>query len=283
MIGILIASLESLVKPAEDDAEKSAGTSISGSSASTADAGGPLESPNADAIKEVGSKDSELQTPSQEKDIEVVRPPSLSLDQARALPLTNAQERAQLVRKLRKCILLGALCGLLVAFSIGAAFLAVFYTQVNDLWSKAEELWEGIFNLIAVCLIVPMSLAILRLNSAKEKWSRKLSKSFDKSMKDKRGDGELPPVAELEGGAKAKKGRWARFNTMRSKPAWVLFFLPFVTTLREGLEGVIFIGGVSLGLPATSIPLPAVVGLAVGFAIGLLIWKGGPMVGQVRL
>lgn len=29
----------------------------------------------------------------------------------------------------------------------GAAFIAVFYTKVQDLWSKSEDLWEGMFGL----------------------------------------------------------------------------------------------------------------------------------------
>ena len=54
-----------------------------------------------------------------------------------------------------------------------------------------------------------------------------------------------------------------------------MFILPFITVLREGLEAVVFIGGVSLGLPATAIPLPTVCGLLAGFAVGYLIYRGG--------
>jgi len=61
-----------------------------------------------------------------------------------------------------------------------------------------------------------------------------------------------------------------------------LFTIPLITTLREGLEGVVFIGGVSLGLPATSIPLPAIIGLAVGLGIGWLIFRSGNIV-SVRI
>lgn len=40
-------------------------------------------------------------------------------------------------------------------------------------------------------------------------------------------------------------------------------------------EGVVFIGGVSLGLPATSIPLPAILGLATGLLCGFLVFRLG--------
>lgn len=66
-----------------------------------------------------------------------------------------------------------------------------------------------------------------------------------------------------------------------SKGTFTIFVIPFVTTLREGLEGVVYIGGVSLGLPAKSIPLPAIVGILVGLLIGIFLWKGGSF-GQIR-
>ena len=55
----------------------------------------------------------------------------------------------RLVRKLRIQIFAGALAGFLIALAIGAAFIAVWFTQASDLFGKAEELWEGIFDLIA--------------------------------------------------------------------------------------------------------------------------------------
>jgi hypothetical protein len=60
----------------------------------------------------------------------------------------KARER-RLIRKLRIMIFAGAGIGLIVALSIGAAFIAVFYTTLSDIWSKSEDLWEGIFSLIA--------------------------------------------------------------------------------------------------------------------------------------
>ena len=53
---------------------------------------------------------------------------------------------------------------------------------------------------------------------------------------------------------------------------WALLILPLITVLREGIEAVVFVGGVSLGQPATSIPLAAVVGIACGIVIGYLIY-----------
>ena len=54
-----------------------------------------------------------------------------------------------------------------------------------------------------------------------------------------------------------------------------MFILPFVTVLREGLEAVIFAGGVSLGYPASAFPLPVFMGVLAGSTVGFLIYKWG--------
>ena len=48
-----------------------------------------------------------------------------------------------------------------------------------------------------------------------------------------------------------------------------------LTSRREGLEAVVFIGGVGLGLPAASFPLAVICGLLAGIIIGFVIYKGG--------
>lgn len=53
-----------------------------------------------------------------------------------------------------------------------------------------------------------------------------------------------------------------------------MFVLPFVTVLREGLEAVVFVGGVGLSTPAKAFPIPVILGLLAGFLVGLLIYKG---------
>ncbi|KAG8708718.1 high-affinity iron permease [Ceratobasidium sp. 394] len=87
--------------------------------------------------------------------------------------------KRRLIRKMRIQVFAGAGLGLIVALAIGAAFIAVWFTKVVDLFSSAEELWEGIFNLIASILIFVMGLTMLRMDRAKEKWRIKLSDAFE--------------------------------------------------------------------------------------------------------
>ena len=94
-----------------------------------------------------------------------------------------------------------------------------------------------------------MGAALLRVSKLQDKWRVKLAKALDKE--------------NTNSGSRFK--RWCE--------KYAMFILPFATVLREGLEAVVFIGGVSLGLPATSFPIPVVVGLGGGCLIGFFIYK----------
>ena len=52
-----------------------------------------------------------------------------------------------------------------------------------------------------------------------------------------------------------------------------MFILPFITVLREGLEAIVFIAGVTFSSPASSVPLPVVTGLAGGSLVGYVIYR----------
>ena len=88
-----------------------------------------------------------------------------------------------------------------------------------------------------------------------EKWRVKLAKAI-----------EAPLGKSSEG-----RGRWDRFKRFAEK--YAMFFLPFITVLREGIEAIVFVTGVSFSAPATAFPLPVVVGLAVGIGVGYLLYK----------
>jgi high-affinity iron transporter len=110
--------------------------------------------------------------------------------------------------------------------------------------------------LIAAIIISIMGAALLRVSKLQTKWQVKLAKALEEKDKNK---------------GKAT----TRFKRFAEK--YAMFILPFVTVMREGLEAVVFIGGVSLGLPATSFPLAVVTGLGAGCLVGYLIYRGGNM------
>ncbi|KAJ3749606.1 Ftr1 protein [Lentinula detonsa] len=175
-------------------------------------------------------------------------PKAESPEEDLAVAADEEVQRRRLIRKLRIQIFAGAGIGLFIALAVGAAFIAVWFTQAANLWANTEELWEGIFDVIASLMIFVMGVSMLKMDRAKAKWRLKLQKAFD---------------GRTKGDKDGKAGKW------------VLLILPLITVVREGLEAVIFIGGVSLGQPATSIPIAAIVGLACGLIVGFLIYQFG--------
>ena len=53
---------------------------------------------------------------------------------------------------------------------------------------------------------------------------------------------------------------------------WQVFLLAFSTTLREGIESVIFLTGVSAGIDPRSIPIAGIVGIMLGLAVGIILY-----------
>jgi len=68
-------------------------------------------------------------------------------------------------------------------------------------------------------------------------------------------------------------GRRGAFKRFCEK--YCMFFVPFITVVREGLEAIVFIAGVSFSSPASAVPLAVVVGLIAGCAVGYILYKGG--------
>jgi high-affinity iron transporter len=91
-----------------------------------------------------------------------------------------------------------------------------------------------------------MGLAMLRISKLQQKWKVKISQV----MEERKTKGI---------GGKTRK--------------YAMFILPFITVLREGLEAVVFVGGVSLGEPASSFPLAVFCGLFCGITIGYFVYK----------
>ncbi|KAJ1748451.1 high-affinity iron permease [Coemansia sp. RSA 989] len=161
------------------------------------------------------------------------------------------------LKRARKHIWLGSLAGFLICLIIGVIFIAIFYTLSDDLWSKAENLWEGIFCLIAALMISLMGIGFLRSGRMQDKWRIKLGKAIEQDH--------------------TASAKWYQklFSREIFSARYLFFYLPFLTVLREGLEAVVFVGGVSLGISARSIPLPVIIGILCGSLVGFLIYRTG--------
>ncbi|KAL7912834.1 iron permease FTR1/Fip1/EfeU [Trichoderma velutinum] len=156
-------------------------------------------------------------------------------------------------KKLRAQIWIGVATGFLLCMIIGAALIGVFYTVGSNTWDKSEQYYEGAFSLVASVIITIMGAALLRIGKMQDKWRVKLAKAIESPIKFKSNRGWISQILEK----------------------YAMFFLPFITVLREGIEAVVFIAGVTFSAPAYAVPLPVVIGLLVGSAVGYLLYKGG--------
>jgi high-affinity iron transporter len=122
-----------------------------------------------------------------------------------------------------------------------------------DKWDVSEYNYEGAFSLFAAVIITIIGAALLRIGKMQEKWRVKLAAALE---------------APVNSGA---KGRWRWFKRFAEK--YAMFVLPFITVLREGIEAIIFVAGVSFSAPLTAVPLPVVIGLIAGAFVGYLLYK----------
>jgi high-affinity iron transporter len=134
--------------------------------------------------------------------------------------------------------------------------IGAFYGLGKNVFSKTEDLWEGIFCLLAAVIITIMGAALLRISKLRDKWRVKIAKALDANHQ-----------------SRAHQALGTRFKKWCER--YAMFVLPFITVLREGLEAVVFIGGVGIGMPASAFPLAVFTGILVGLLIGYIIYKGG--------
>lgn len=130
--------------------------------------------------------------------------------------------------------------------------IGAFYTLGKDNWATNEYNYEGAFALVASIIISVVGAALLRVGKMQEKWRVKLAKAVE------------APV--LSGGS---RNGWLK----RFAEKYAMFVLPFITVLREGIEAIVFVAGVSFSAPATAVPLPVVVGLIAGIIVGYILYK----------
>lgn len=104
-----------------------------------------------------------------------------------------------------------------ICLIICAGLIGSFYTVGVNKFEAAENVWEGVFALVAAVIITLMGAALLRVSKLQDKWKMKIAKVLEE--KDTKGLG------------KGTFKRWCE--------KYAMFILPFVTVLREGIEAVL--------------------------------------------
>jgi high-affinity iron transporter len=142
--------------------------------------------------------------------------------------------------------------GFVICLIVGGAVIGTFYTAGADKWASGELVYEGAFSLVACVIITVVGAALLRIGKMQEKWRLKIA-------------------AAVEGPVRTHASTSSRIKHYLEK--YSMFLLPFVTVLREGIEAIVFVAGVSFSAPATAFPLPVVIGLIAGATVGYLLYK----------
>ncbi|CCD24250.1 high-affinity iron permease FTR1 NDAI_0C05910 [Naumovozyma dairenensis CBS 421] len=161
----------------------------------------------------------------------------------------------KLYKRLKRQVWIGVFLGFFICLGIGAGFIGAYYSLQKDIFGSAEDLWEGIFCMIATVMISLMGIPMLRLNKMKGKWRVKIALSLIEVPKRKRDFFKITYLSRR----------------------YAMFILPFITVLREGLEAVVFVAGAGIttqGSHASAYPLPVFVGLIAGGAVGVLLYYG---------
>ncbi|ANB13607.1 Fth1p [Sugiyamaella lignohabitans] len=167
-------------------------------------------------------------------------------------PTISSADNSRVYRQLVLQVWIGAALGLFICLVIGSLFIFAFYYLGTNLWNVTERIWEATFSILASLIITGMGLTMLRINKMKEKWRLKLAKII---------------IDTHEGHA-----GWGLSYFSRK---YAMAILPLITTLREGLEAVVFLGGVGVSNPISSFPLAVITAIALGSYIGYCMYQYG--------
>ncbi|KAI1322699.1 plasma membrane iron permease [Xylariaceae sp. FL0255] len=157
-------------------------------------------------------------------------------------------------KALRKQVWLGVATGFFICLVIAAGIIGTFYTVGRDAWSSDEDNYEGGFSIAASVIISLVGVGLLRISKLQDKWRVKLAKAIESPVN-----------------ASGTRRGWLKHFAEK----YSMFVLPLITVLREGIEAIVFIAGVSFSAPATAVPLPVVIGLIAGSLVGYVLYRGG--------
>ncbi|EDK41245.2 hypothetical protein PGUG_05343 [Meyerozyma guilliermondii ATCC 6260] len=187
---------------------------------------------------------------------------------------TSEQEEDdnKLRKQLTVQVWVGGLLGIICCLIIGSFILGVFYILGSDLWSVAEHYWEGTFSIVASIIISVMGIKLLRVSKMQKKWKHKLAQMLNNrgGMRriTQRDSSSTPAIANSE----EPQGKVGRFSEKYS-----MLLLPFVTTLREGMEAIVFVGGIGINENTSiwAIVNGAIAAIALGSLIGIVLYRSG--------
>jgi high-affinity iron transporter len=192
----------------------------------------------------------------------------------------------------KKWAIAGVVAGTLLDLVIGMILIAIFATiksNAFDSASDSENVFKGTLMLFSSIVVTVFGLGMSKMfNNINATVGRKIT-TISKSLTGAagarteaiaRGSDEImrdPVTGELidpnspEAIAAAKNAR--------SKIAWGVLSVTFFAVVREGLECILFLGGLTSSYPPQSMPIPAIMGVVTGCFVGMFFYRGGRQMG----
>lgn len=184
----------------------------------------------------------------------------------------NEQQKGQLYVTLKRKVIFGSLAGVFTCFIVGIVIISIFYTLGHDLWQQNEHMFEAVMSIFASVVISFMSVIFLRIGKLQEKIRMKMTKAIYELSSINIKDMKRDPLEEAMDNTSQTSVTFKQ-KLLRITEKEAIFFLPFITALREGLEAVVFLGGVGIDSPITSLPLSMISAALISFAIGKFFYK----------
>lgn len=181
------------------------------------------------------------------------------------------QTQPEINKKLKLSVVYGTLSSSIIITAVGVTFVTLFHLYGTNLFKGSELLYEGTVGLVASLLIAFTSFAFMKGTTLYEKLHTKLGKSVAMIDENNTIAGDTLEDSQSES---------VKNTSNYSTASKAFFWIPFLTIMREGLETILIIGGVSFSEDVSSIPLAAIVGIIAGILVGILIHRAS---GQLSL
>ena len=195
----------------------------------------------------------------------------------------------------KKWAIAGVVAGTLLDLIIGMILIAIFVTiksNAFDSASDSEKVFEGTLLLFSSILVTVFGLGMSKMfNNMNAKVGRKITK-ISKSLTGAAGVQDVANTAEVNGVENVNEDpeacelidpnspeAVAATKKARSKIAWGVLSVTFFAVVREGLECIVFLAGLTSSYPPQSMPIPAIMGVLTGCFVGMLFYRGGRQMG----